>query len=103
MRLGLSHLCDLKLEKLSEHTNIFFEYFVSDIETSTQYLDCCPAYRTKKVTVLIKIKNININILEEIDSVLSQIPPYRNFLFDYIADTFSINRPAQYILATKRF
>ena len=25
MRLGLSHLCDLKLEKLSEHTNIFLK------------------------------------------------------------------------------
>ena len=70
---------------------------------STQYLHYCPAYRTKKVTLLIKIKNISINILEEIDSVLSQIPPYRNSLFDYITNTFSTNRGAQYILATKRF
>ena len=71
-------------------------------ETYIHYLLHCHAYRNESLTVLNKIKNININNLQKSDTILTQTLPYCDSSFDYNTNTFIINN-TEYILVKKRF
>ena len=47
--------------------------FGTEAEMSKYYLLHCPAYQNERLTLFQIIKNFTINILEEIDSILTEI------------------------------
>ena len=70
---------------------------------SKDYILHCPAYQNERLTFFKKIKNFTINILEEIDSILTEIRIVVILYFIMFIISFIINSTTEYILGTKRF
>ena len=66
-------------------------------ETTFHFLLSCNNYSDERLTLLSKIRNISLNILENTNSQITQFSLYgdKNFVI--------LNSTIEYILATKRF
>ena len=108
MRLGLSHLHEHKFKHSFQDSNIVFIVFPFcsgglGIESTSHFLLHCPTHITERRILLSTIVNIDNNLLDLCEPVLTRTLLFGCNSFDTDANTNVLNAAIEYILSTKRF
>ena len=72
LRLGLSHRREHKLKHSFQDRPNLLCLCGNDVQTSVHFLFHCPTYLNKRMTFLNKIKNIDYDILELSDTIMTK-------------------------------
>ena len=73
-----------------------------DIETSNHYLLQCPTYTNERMTLLNNIKNINCDISELKDTIMTKSILFRVNSVSASSNTLTLNPTIDYVISTKR-
>ena len=103
LQLGLSHLSEHKFKHGLQDTLNPLCSCGKEVETTFHFLLSCPNYSDERLTLLSKIRNINRNILENINSQITQFFLYGDKNFTASTNFVILSSTIEYILATKRF
>ena len=108
LQLGLSHLREHKFKHSSQDTPnpLQFQFhcsFIKEVETTSRFLLSCPNYPDERSTLLTKIKNIDLNILENSISQITQFFLYGDKDFTVSTNFIILNSTIEYVLETTYF
>ena len=73
-----------------------------EVETTTHYIRYCPIYSNKRMTLLDKIRNINI-ILEQNNTIITKSLLIANISHGDTLNTFILNGTTEYLISNKSF
>ena len=103
LRLGLSHLCEHKL-------NHDFQNCLNprcscdmDIESTSHSFLHCPLFHDKIITLLSTLGKIDCKLIEKNEGSLTETLLFGNSLFDLDKNSLILNTSIDYVLSTKRF
>ena len=103
LRLGLSHLRELRFKHSFQDSLNPLCSCGLDIESTAHFLLHCPTYITERRTLLSTVENIDNNLLDLCEPVLIRTLLFGSNSFDTDANTNVLNATIEYILSTKRF
>ena len=101
--LGLSHLRKHKFKHSFQDTLNPLCSWGKQVETTFHFLLSCPNYFDERLTLLSRLRNINLNILENTNSPITQFFLYGDKNFIVSTNFIILSSVIEYILATKRF
>ena len=103
LRLSLSHLHEHKFKHTFQDCLNPLCLCGNDIETSSHFLLHCPTYSSEKMTFMNKFKNINYDILELSNTIMTKILFFSDSLLSDSTNILILNSTVDYVIATKRF
>ena len=102
LRFGLIHLCEHRFKHSFQDTLNPSCSCGKEVKTTFHFLLSCPNYFDERLT-LMKIRNINPNILESTNSQITQFFLHGDKNFIASTNFIILISTIEYILATKRF